>query len=82
MVQRYVNKLPNDVIISKWLLVVIEISNNLNNLTVMVRFIQAISIVHFQLEDLEFITKLNEQLSNFEFVKRPVESSLSICSML
>jgi len=24
----------------------------------------------------------NEQPSNFEFVKRPVESSLSVCSML
>jgi len=29
-----------------------------------VRFIQATSIVHFQLEDFEFITKLNKQLSN------------------
>jgi len=50
--------------------------------TVMVRFIQATSIVQIQLEDFEFITKLNEELSNFEFVKRPVESSLSVCSML
>jgi len=33
-------------------------------------------------QDFEFITKLNEQLSNFEFVKRPVKSSLSIFSML
>jgi len=47
-----------------------------------VRFIQVTSIVHFQLEDFEFITKLNKQLSNFVFVKRPVESSLSVCSML
>jgi len=28
-----------------------------------------------------FELKLSEQLSNFEFVKRPVESSLSVCSM-
>jgi len=33
-------------------------------------------------QDFEFITKLNEQSSTFEFVKRPVESSLSVCSML
>jgi len=33
------------------------------------RFIQATSIVLFQLEDFEFITKLNKQLSNCEFVK-------------
>jgi len=46
------------------------------------RFIQATSIVHFQLEDFEFITNLAEQLSNFEFVQRPVESNLSVCSML
>jgi len=33
-------------------------------------------------QDFEFMTKLNEQSSNFEFVKRPVESSLSVCLML
>jgi len=35
--------------------------------TVMVHFIQATSIVQFQLEDFEFITKLKEQTSNFYF---------------
>jgi len=30
-------------------------------LSSIVRFIQATSIVHFQLEDFEFITKLNKQ---------------------
>jgi len=49
---------------------------------VMVRFVQATFTVHFQLKDFEFITKLKEQLSNFEFVKRSIESSLSVCSML
>jgi len=39
-------------------------------------------VVQFKTQDFEFITKLNEQSLNFEFVKRPVESSLSVCSML
>jgi len=42
-------------------------------LSFIVRFIEATYIVHFQLEDFEFIMKLNKQLSNFEFVKRPVD---------
>jgi len=46
------------------------------------RFIQAPFIVHFQFEDFEFITKLIKQLLNCEFVKRPVESSLRVFSML
>jgi len=33
-------------------------------------------------QDFEFIMKLNEQLLNFEFVKRPAESNLSIYYML
>jgi len=50
--------------------------------TAMVRFIQETSTVQFQLKIVELFTKLNEQLSNFEFIKRPVESSRSVCSML
>jgi len=74
----------NDVIFWKLRHIVIVTSNChiLSNHTVMVRFIQATSIIHFQLEDFEFITKLNKQLSNFEFGKRPAESSLRVCSML
>jgi len=86
--QRYVNnkfgiyKLANDDIFDKWRHLVIVTSNYHNLNPPMVRFIQVTSIVHFQIEDFEFIMELNEQLSNFEFVKRPVESILSVCSML
>jgi len=51
--------------------------------TAMVRTLHS-SDIHslVQLEYFELITKLNERLSNFEFVKTPVESSRSVCSML
>jgi len=77
-------KLPNDVIFCKSRHIVIVTSNghSLNNPTIMVRFIQATCIVYFYLEDFGVITNLNKQLSNFEFVKRPFESSLRVFSML
>jgi len=51
-------KRSHDVIFWKWSHIVIVTSNRLNISTVMVRFIQATSIDHFQIEDCEFITNL------------------------
>jgi len=75
MAQRYVNSKFGD-------LETIKLRNILFPRSWPVRFNSSDIHRPASTQNFEFITKVNEQSSNLEFVKRPVESSLSVCSML